>query len=279
MSEHLHDRAVVAVTGPDATTFLQGLVTNDMHEARPGQAISAALLTPQGKILFDFLIVAQDDASGFSLDCHAQVADDLVKRLGLYRLRAKVDCAVTNLHVVWVVDAPLAGGFADPRHQMLGQRAFTENPAANQATTYHQRRIALGIAEGVHDFAAGAVFPHEANLDLLGGVSFSKGCYIGQEVVSRTHHRGTARKRFFPCRASGPLPAMGAEIVAGGRIVGVTGSCVASDTGNWVMALVRLSAVNAARQGGGTFTVGECTLTPEIPDWSIDNLNTSEAGN
>ena len=274
MAEILYDRAVVSVAGPDAATFLQGLITADINEVTPAQARSGALLSPQGKVLFDFLIVTID--AGFALDCHSQAAGDLVKRLGLYRLRAKIDIAVSNLGVQWNADAALEGGFADPRHPGLGWRAISANPAGQASQTYHQRRITLGIAEGVHDFMSGTVFPHEANFDLLGGVSFSKGCYIGQEVVSRTHHRGTARKRFLPCRASGPLPAMGTDIEADGRIVGTTGSSVSIDGENWLMALLRLSA---AGQDGAALSAGDCVLTPKIPDWAADIVasTTSEA--
>lgn len=268
MAELLHDRRVISVTGPQAAEFLQGLVTADINQVGSTAARAAALLTPQGKVLFDFLIVALNDAGGFALDCHREVADDLARRLTFYRLRAKVDIAVSGLGVLWSGDAGLAGGFADPRHPSLGHRVLTDSPAEQDlgADAYHQRRIAAGIAEAVHDFASGAVFPHEANFDLLGGVSFSKGCYIGQEVVSRTHHRGTTRKRFFCCRITGPLPPMGAEIVAGGRTVGIAGS----GGGDRVMALLRLDAVAASSRGYLKLMAGDTALSPEIPPWMAD---------
>ena len=229
----LIDRGVIRVSGEDARTFLQGLVTNDMEAVTPESAGYGALLTPQGKIICDFLIIAvpEEDRGGFLLDTPLLLVPDLMKRLKLYKLRAKV--GLDDLSEVSTVIAS-AGGFsireeaglvyADPRLPELGRRDHRSRRRLKRSVTrpreadaYHARRITLGVPDGGRDFVYGDTFPHEALLDQLGGVSFKKGCYIGQEVVSRMQHRGTARTRVVPVifrKAS--FPKTGAEATAGG---------------------------------------------------------------
>ncbi|WP_099900809.1 YgfZ/GcvT domain-containing protein, partial [Methylobacterium frigidaeris] len=197
----LPDRTVVAVTGADASSFLQGLLTCNVETLPEGEARLGALLSPQGKILFDFLVSRAPD--GFRLDVARDRVTDLVKRLTLYRLRAQVTIEVLPLAVVagWGAEAP-SPALRDGRLADLGWRLYLpedEAPATDaDAAAYAAHRIGLGVPEGGTDFALGDAFPHEALMDQLGGVDFKKGCYVGQEVVSRMQHRGTARTRIVP---------------------------------------------------------------------------------
>ena len=216
----LTSRGVVSVGGADAKPFLDNLFTTDVGEAGDGKAVYGGLLTPQGKILFDFIVFA--DGERYLIDIKRALVADLVKRLGFYKLRAKVDIAdLSSERIVvaaWGGDAPpiLDGPVApDPRFAALGYRAIVP-PGADMApdyteatdADYHDHRIALGVPEGGVDFAYGDAFPHDAAMDQLHGVDFRKGCYIGQEVVSRMEHRGTARRRPVIARGTAcPPPA------------------------------------------------------------------------
>jgi folate-binding protein YgfZ len=277
-SVRLEDRGVLRIAGEDATGFLQGLLTNDVEGLAVGAARYAALLSPQGKILFDFLVlrIPADSGATFLIDCLASQAGELAKRLGFYRLRAKV--AVTDEsagHAVvafWGDDgtpAPggLAGGFVyvDPRDDRLGARAILLRAEAAgigaAADEYETHRIALGVPKGGVDFAFADIFPHDANLDLLHGVDFEKGCYVGQEVVSRMRHRGGARKRIVRLNLSGPAPEPGAPVLAGEISVGALGS-VAARRG---LAMVRLDRVEEAQATGRLLTVGGVRVAIETP--------------
>src|ERR1700744_2112923 len=204
----LEDRGVISVSGADATGFLQGLLTNDVERLQPGEARYAALLTPQGKILFDMVIVRalEGDEPSYLIDCAAAQTADLAKRLGFYKLRAKVAIADLSadraVAAFWGDEPASVDGlvYADPRDPRLGSRAILPRPIAASVGTehvgeYEGLRIAVGAPKGGLDFAYADAFPHDANFDLLHGVDFDKGCYVGQEVVSRMKHRGTARKR------------------------------------------------------------------------------------
>lgn len=270
----LSDRGVVRVGGTEAETFLQGLVTADVAGLTPGEARFAALLTPQGKILFDFLILRGDDA--FLLDCRAEALAELIKRLLFYRLRAKVDIADESAaRAVLALWGGEAGErfFPDPRHKALGRRAIVARGAAERAlkeagagivplAAYHGHRIGLGIPEGGVDFPFGETFPHEAGMDRLAGVSFTKGCFVGQEVVSRMQHRGTTRSRIVPVQIDGSPPP-GAEIRAGDKALGTLGSV----HGGRGLALLRLDRVEAARKAGQAVLAGGAVLTPLQPAW------------
>ena len=222
----LGDRGVLKVSGPEAGAFLQGLLTNDVMALQQGEARYAALLSPQGKILFDFLVFC--GADGFYLDILKAQAADLAKRLGFYKLRAKVEIADLSAGLgiaAFARDPVLATGYRDPRHEGLGWRAILPLAGlAGEDENYKARRIALGVPKGGADFVYGDTFPHEANLDWLHGVDFKKGCYVGQEVVSRVEHRGLARKRIVRVRYGAVAPALGAEVVAGDVALGVMGS-------------------------------------------------------
>lgn len=267
----LTDRAVLAIGGADATNFLQGLVTADTGRLAPGGACAAALLTPQGKVLFDMLIARRAD--GYLIDCRADMAESLARRLGFYRLRADVTIAPRDdLVVAWqpAASAAATGATADPRLERLGLREWTEKSSGLEDGTadYHAARIAAGVAEAGADYDPDTVFPHEANLDLLTGVAFDKGCFIGQEVVSRMQHRGTARKRFIPCDVEGEVPARGSEVTAAGRAIGTVGSA----SGARVLALLRLDRLEAAEHAGDAVTAGNARLVASRPDWLTARL-------
>lgn len=227
----LPDRALVTVTGADATALLQGVLTCNVETLQAGEARLGALLTPQGKILFDFLMSRIPD--GFRLDTAIDRAADLAKRLTLYRLRAAVDIKAdptVTVAAAWdgATTAAETDTVADSRHLDLGARLYAAAGAfsADAAEAdYHAHRIALGVPEGGRDYAPGDAFPHEALMDQLGGVDFKKGCYVGQEVVSRMQHRGTARTRILTAEyPEGEAAAPGLEVSAGQKVLGTTGS-------------------------------------------------------
>lgn len=260
----LEDRGVVSVGGADATGFLQGLLTNDVERLEPGQARYAALLTPQGKILFDMIVVrAPGDEPSYLIDCAAAQAADLAKRLGFYRLRAKVaiaDESAGRAVVAFWGDAPASVDgllYADPRDARLGWRAILPRPIAatvgsKHVDEYEGLRVAVGAPKGGVDFAYGETFPHDADMDLFNGVDFQKGCYVGQEVVSRMKHRGTARKRVTRVKLAGPAPAPGTPVLDRELAVGALGS----SSGHEALALIRLDRAEEAKAAGRTLSAG-----------------------
>lgn len=284
----LEDRGAVSVRGGDAEKLLAGLITNDMSllgSALAGiaPALYAALLSPQGKILFDFFVVRTAD--GFLLETARNKASDLAKRLTLYKLRAEVAIRdVSETHAVAALWGPHsvsfsaavgAHAFADPRFAPLGIRALVESGSMVDvlasvdaerapAEAYHAHRVGLGVPEGGRDFVFGDTFPHEALLDQLHGVSFSKGCFVGQEVVSRMQHRTTVRKRVVPVVGDVPLPAGPIPVLAGDVEIGRLGS-VADARG---LALLKLDRVAEARRDGIAITTGGVPLTVEVPPFA-----------
>lgn len=272
----LPDRALVTVTGPDATSLLQGVLTCNVETLGADEARLGALLTPQGKILFDFLVSRLPD--GFRLDVAADKAADLAKRLTLYKLRAKAEIAADPTVAVaaaWdgATTAAATARVVDSRHPDLGARLYAAEGAFSADASegdYHIHRIALAIPEGGRDFAYGDAFPHEALMDQLGGVDFRKGCYVGQEVVSRMQHRGTARTRLLAAAFPEGAPAPGSEVQAGQKVLGVTGS-TAGQTGLAMLRLDRLGDALAAgeilRAGGKPLAVGRpAYATFPMPD-------------
>jgi hypothetical protein len=269
----LEGRAVLRVSGPDARKFLQGLITNDMAKAQAGRAIHAGLLSPQGKILFDFFLAPDGDS--LLIDVARDKAEELLKRLGFYRLRARVEIApMPSLEVaaVWGgVPKPPDGGivYADPRLAALGFRViFTKGAqagvlgcAAASEGDYHALRIELGVPEGGRDYAFGDAFPHEALFDALNGVDFVKGCYVGQEVVSRMEHRGTARKRIVRVDGEAPLPEPGASIEVDGLPIGTLGSV----SGKSGLAMIRLDRAEQALEAGNALTAGGVKIALRRP--------------
>ena len=266
----LEDRGVLSVSGEDATTFLQGLLTNDVERLAPSEARYAALLTPQGKILFDMIVVraAGGEEPFYLIDCTAAQAADLAKRLGFYKLRAKVaiadmsaDRAVVAFWGAEPANAAEGVLYADPRDPRLGCRAILPRPSAagigsEHGSEYEGLRIAVGAPKGGLDFAYADAFPHDANFDLLHGVDFEKGCYVGQEVVSRMKHRGTARKRVARVKLAGPAPAPGTPVMDRELAVGALGS----SSGREALAMLRIDRVEDASTAGRSLSAGGITL-------------------
>src|SRR5580700_3830444 len=261
----LPDRGVVKITGETARDFLNGLVTTDLTLLRPGLGRFGALLTPQGKITVDFLITEAPagHGGGFLIDCPKVLAQGLANKLGFYRLRAKV--GIENLSdslgvlAAWNGEVALKPDltFTDPRNAALGLRILVPAELAQkaadligaqmvEASAYEAHRIALGVPRGGLDFIYGDAFPHETNMDRLHGVDFDKGCYVGQEVVSRMQHRGTARTRTVRVIVDGAAPEPGAAILAGDKTVGTMGS-TADRNG---LALIRIDRVAEAFSRG-----------------------------
>lgn len=269
------DRGVVEVGGPEAPAFLHGLVTATVKSLTTGDASFGALCTPQGKILFDFFLLKTED--GYLVEIARASIPDFLKRLTFYRLRAAVTLAdrSADFTVAYAFgDAPVpAGGlaFADPRLPGLATHVLAPAAAAPTATAsahdWHAHRIALGVPESGLDFPLGDTFPHDANMDDLVGVDFRKGCFIGQEVVSRMKHRGTARKRIVIARALEARPAwpdVGTEIGCAGKVLGTLGS----SADGLALALVRLDRAKEAIDLGDAIEAGGVTLALELPDYA-----------
>ncbi|MCO6177702.1 folate-binding protein YgfZ [Ciceribacter sp. RN22] len=262
----LPDRALIRVSGAEAEHFLQNLVTTDVAALPVGEARPGALLTPQGKILFDFLI--SRDGDGFLLETAAGQQADLVKRLTMYKLRAAVTITAepeAGVTVSWG-DEQDAAALLDRRFAIAGT-VLGRRPgryAGEDDGAYLNLRIAAGIAESGADFALQDAFPHDVLMDRNGGVGFKKGCYVGQEVVSRMQHRGTARRRVVLVGGETPLPTPGTEITAGGKPVGTLGS-VHGEKG---LAIVRIDRVGEALTKGVPVLAGETALTVSLPAWS-----------
>jgi len=271
----LDDRAIVRVAGPDAETFLQNIVTADMASLPAAGIAYGGLLTPQGKILFDFLVhhwLQEDDGGhAFLLELPAGQAEDFIKRLGFYRLRAKVDIALSEHLAVFAAwptgETAPAEARPDPRLAALGRRwiAAPDGVATNATCdNWHAHRIALTVPESGVDFGLGEAFPYDAAMDALNGIAFAKGCYIGQEVVSRMQHRGTARRRIVALGADGQLPDPGTDITMDGRTIGRLGS---SD-GRHGIGLVRLDRLRTAMNSGAKILAGAIPVRATLPDWA-----------
>ena len=271
----LSDRGVIKVHGADAHRLLQDITTNDIARARGGNAIHTALLTPQGKILFDFFLIDRGD--DLLLECTRTTIPELLKRLTFYKLRADATFDdVSSSHSVlaaWGAIPDVPGevtSYADPRASSLGYRVIAASgagPCKNcdkvSSDDYHAHRIDVGIPESGLDYLLGDTFPHEANYDQLNGIDFKKGCYVGQEVVSRMQHRGTARKRIVPVSGvSGH--ASGETITAGEATIGTLGSIA----GNRGLAMVRLDRAEKAIADARPLTIGENTIQLHQPEWA-----------
>ena len=271
----LPDRGVVKVAGEDARSFLNGLVTTDVTLVRPGLGRFGALLTPQGKIVVDFLVTEAPSGhgGGFLIDCPRVLAQALADKLGFYKLRAKV--TVENLSDALGVIAAWDGTpaikpdltFSDPRSEALGWRILAPEALAPKVAEligaelvepklHEAHRIASGVPRGGLDFTYGDAFPHETNMDRLHGVDFDKGCYVGQEVVSRMQHRGTARTRTVRVTLDDFAPEPGTAILAGDKQVGTIGSAAGQNG----LALVRTDRVADALQAGLPLTAGGLAL-------------------
>ena len=289
----LAERGVLAVGGPDARPFVQGLISNDIDKVAPGRAIYATLLTPQGKFLHDFFVAALDDALVF--DCEGARLQDLERRLVLYRLRAKVTIEATDgAYLVAALTgegahaargreaaagcaAPGAGGgvVTHPRPSAGRARAivprdggaaalekagFTPAPADD----YDRLRLAHALPDGSHDMLVDKGFLLENGIDRLNGVDFDKGCYVGQELVARTKHRASMRKHIYRVDVDGPLPEPGTPVRLGAREVGE----MRSGRDRVGLALLRVELVERAAASGERLIAGDARLTPVKPAWA-----------
>jgi len=257
----LPSRAVLAIEGPDRISFLQGLVSNDVTEAAPGRAVWAALLTPQGKWLADFFIFSNDEL--LLLDCEGQQAEAVRQRLSRFRLRSKVTLHAADEFAVYAAwdGAPQVDAIAapDPRLPEAGWRLLSAVPLPTTAleVDWDRHRLGLGLPEGSRDLEIEKTVLLEAGFDELHGVSWTKGCYMGQELTARTKYRGLVKRRLVPVTINGPLPAPGTPVLRDGREVGTMRSGI-DQSG---LAVLRLEAMQE------TLTCGEATLTPRMPAW------------
>jgi len=267
----LDDRAVISLSGPEARPFLQNLVSNDVEKLAPGRGLYAALLSPQGKIGFDFFLVEGDGA--ILLDVAAVARDALLKKLKLYRLRSKVEIDARDEHHVYAALGDLhpptrptpysarAVTFADPRHAGMPPRsigALAEMPAElPDAAAHHALRLGLGVPEGA-DFGFEKIFALDGGLDELHAISFDKGCYVGQELTARMKHRATSRKRPVRIAAEGALPPPGTAVTQAAEI----GEIIAAH-GSQGFASVRLDKWDEAQAA----RAGEVTVTLTKPEW------------
>lgn len=287
----LEDRGIVTIGGEDRRTFLQGLISNDVSRVDGSRSVYAAFLTAQGKYLHDFFVAEIGDV--LALECERRRSADLVRRLRIYKLRAKV--AVEDRSADWAVaaligedaaaavglaseagaSAPFLGGvaFVDPRLADGGVRAIL--PAADAAKrlsdagfvaetqdAYDRHRLALGLADGSRDMELERTILLECGFDELHGVDWEKGCFLGQELTARTKYRGLIRKRLIPVLVEGPLPEPGTPILKDDREVGE----MRSGSGDLGLAMLRLEALEAGA-GPAPFMAGEARLTPRLPDW------------
>ncbi|MBV8095308.1 MAG: folate-binding protein YgfZ [Acetobacteraceae bacterium] len=256
----LPGRSVLEIAGDDRIEFLQGLVSNDVTQARPGQPVWAAFLTPQGKWLADFFIRAQPDR--LLLECERGQIPMLVQRLGRFRLRSKVRIEPRenlSVYAAWNGTVALAGAEPDPRLPEAGYRIVSDRPLPTNApeADWDLHRLALGLPDGSRDMESEKTVLLEAGFDELGGISWTKGCYMGQELTARTKYRGLVKRRLVPVRISGAVPAPGAPVLRDGAEVGV----MRSGRDSLGLALLRIEAVSRA------LTCGDARVEPRMPDW------------
>jgi folate-binding protein YgfZ len=245
---------VIAVGGPDARSFLNGLLTQEIETLAEGELRFAGLLTPQGRLLYDLFVAGVED--GLLLDVAAEHRDAILMRLTMYKLRAKVELAASTLSVF--ASFPAGEGLADPRLPALGSRSYA--PALETTATeddHDARRLALGVP-GPVDWGTDKTYPIEANFDLLNGIDFKKGCFVGQETTSRMKRRGVIKNRMLPIAFDGPPPAFGTEVLAGELRAGE----VLSGRDGRAMALLRLDRIE-----GADLTVDGRSVRVDRPDW------------
>lgn len=258
----LESRALIAVAGEDWRSFLQGLLTQDVESLSPGDIRFGALLNPQGRLLFDLFVVGRED--GAWLDVERATRDALIMRLTMYRLRAKVSIAADDTPVLAAYGAePGPGWLADPRLPALGWRGYglDAQPTADEAA-YDAHRLALGVP-GPADWGVEKTYPIEANFDLLNGIDFKKGCFVGQETTSRMKRRGQIKNRMLPLAFEGPPPAPGAELLNGERRAG---EMLSGQPGR-AMALVRLDRLE------GDLTAEGRSVQAEPPAWLTESAS------
>jgi folate-binding protein YgfZ len=264
----LESRNLVEVGGPEASDFLDRMITQNTKVADGRAAAFGALLTPQGKIISDFFVVRQENG-GFLLDAPAAGAAELRKRLTMFKLRADVTIEASPLVVYAGTGEPPATGLVatDPRHPDLGWRLYAPDGSlttnADEAA-WQAHRVSLGIPEAGADLPLLDAFPHDLAMDSLNGVDFAKGCYVGQEIVSRMRYRGTARRRPVTLSAGEDLPPAGTEILIGGRVAGHLGSV----SGKHGIAVLRLDRVRDALMSNEVITVDGRPVSVALPAWA-----------
>ncbi|EJF86664.1 YgfZ/GcvT domain-containing protein [Bartonella rattimassiliensis] len=268
----LKNRAIIKITGEEATDFLQSLITTDVKKISPQEMFPGALLSPQGKILADFLIGKKED--GYLIDITMSLADTLYKRLLLYKLRKKIEIIQPFQKLVTVSwnnktdTLNFDSSFVDKRFPQQEKiiRIYGKMPflASEYNDMWNQLRIRYAIAESGQDYEIGKVFPHDINYDQINGLAFNKGCYIGQEIVSRMHHRRAARRRILIIKSQGELIPQ-SNIEAGTKVLGHLGTCVTNEA----LALMRIDHVKDAMDHNILFTVKNIPVTIHI----AENMN------
>jgi len=258
----LSDRGVLAIAGEDRVAFLQGLVSNDVAEVADGTAVWAALLTPQGRWLADFFILT--DGPRLLMDCEAAQLPAIRQRLSRFRLRSRVTIEETALrvHAAWGGEPALPAGTIaapDPRLPEAGWRILSSEPPTANATEadWDAHRLTLGLPDGSRDLEPEKSLLLEAGFDELHGVSWTKGCYMGQELTARTKYRGLLRRRLVPVRIDGTAPPPGTKLMLDGREVGE----MRSARGQAGMATVRIDSFDRDLSAKGA------TVTPAVPVW------------
>jgi folate-binding protein YgfZ len=257
----LPERAAIRIAGEDRVPFLQGLVSNDVAEAAPGRAVWSALLTPQGKWLADFFILS--DGNRLLLDAERGQVPMLLQRLSRFRLRSKVTIAEAtelSIHAAWD-GAPRTDAIAapDPRLPEAGWRILSPTPLPTNATDadWDRHRLALGLPDGSRDLESDKTVLLEAGFDELNGVSWTKGCYMGQELTARTKYRGLVKRRLAPVAIDGPPPSPGTPVFRDTAEIGT----MRSGRDRLGLALLRLDMLHAS------LTCGDARLTPRVPAW------------
>jgi len=257
----LSHRAIISVTGAEAEPFLNNILTASTLGLETIAYRYGALLTPQGKVIADMLIARAGDA--ILLDCARIAAPTVLKRLTLMKLRAAVTIAAREDLAVFAF-----AGAPDPRDPRAPHRLLAPDAGAtSDATAYHAARIAAGLPEQGADFGLEEVFPADINMDLIGGVDFRKGCFVGQEVASRMKRRGTARRRTLKVSVAG-IVAGPAPIVADGFEIGT----LTSFSGDVGLARVRIDRMAEAEAAGQAITANGVALTFDRPDWLAGEL-------
>jgi folate-binding protein YgfZ len=285
---HLIDRALVRIDGEVAVDFLQNLITCNVEQLNEGEASFGALLTPQGKILFDFFCIRT--TLGFLFDIASELQADFIKRMTFYKLRTPVEIAAASnglkVFAVWnhqdkldidAINIEDGHAFFDPRFAKMGVRIISSIIDANaDLNDYNSHRISLGMPEGGADYSYGDTFPHDAMMDQFeskdAGIAFTKGCYVGQEVVSRMQHRGTARRRVVMINSDQPLPVTGSGIQASGKAIGKIGSCLSTNG----LAMVRIDRLASALENGDDVSSEGIILQAKLPEWASISLNNDQ---
>ncbi|WP_404413662.1 YgfZ/GcvT domain-containing protein [Brevundimonas vesicularis] len=256
----LDSRALISVTGEDAKPFLHNLLTQDVETLADGELRFGALLSPPGRLLFDLFLLGQAD--GVLLDVATERRDALIQRLSMYRLRAKVEVAADDRPVFAAWPEVPAGFNPDPRTPLMGGRFYGEATADAAEADYDTHRLSIGLPDPTVDAPQDKTYPIEADFDLLNGIDFQKGCFVGQETTSRMKRRGTIKNRMLPLDFDGPPPAFGAEVLKGELRAGE----VLSGQEGSVMALLRIDRLD------GDLTVDGRPVRLRKPAWMGDDV-------